>query len=66
MTDPRIDIILEHLNLVCKFYKEDDCGLWCGRAYGKKGSNKIIPKYVHCEGQLRKCELIEDDLIIKT
>lgn len=60
MTDPRIDVIFEHLNLVCKFYKPDSIGYWCNRAYHKSGKGC---RFTHCEGQLKNCELTEDDKI---
>ena len=59
--DPRIDVILGHLNLVCKFYNVDG-GTWCLRAYGGEKYNDQ-PKYVGCGGQLAKCELTENDRI---
>lgn len=66
MTDPRIDVILEHLSLVmvCKFYKEDSCGTWCERAYQNKKYDGTY-KFVKCRGMLNQCELTKDDEIIK-
>ena len=61
MKDPRIDVLLAHLNLVCKYYKYV-CGHWCNRAYGSKEHNDA-PKHTNCEGELKKCELTEEDRI---
>ena len=62
MKDPRIDVILEHLNFYCKFYEVNSCGSWCNRAYGSKKYNDQ-PKFANCDGKLNKCELTKDDRI---
>lgn len=63
MTDPRIDVILEHINMVCKFFESDHCGRWCSRAFNESGEGR---KFVNCEGQLKNCELKEGDRINET
>jgi len=61
--DPRIDVILAHLNLVCKYHSnEGRTGTWCLRAYNNREQTDA-PKYVNCGGQLAKCELTESDRI---
>lgn len=60
MKDPRIDVIIENLNIHCKFYDADSCGYWCSRAFNERGEGR---KFVNCEGQLKDCELTEDDRI---
>jgi len=61
MKDPRIDVILAHLNLVCKYY-EYGCGQWCMKAYGSEKYNDQA-KYVNCDGHISRCELTENDRI---
>ena len=59
MKDPRIDVILANLNLLCKFHDGEN---WCLRAYeGVTFTDQ--PKYTHCNGQLTKCELTENSRI---
>jgi|GEM_PF-4265153 len=61
MRDPRIDVLLSHLNLVCKYYSGER-GAECLRAYGSKKYNDAA-KSVSCDGHLSKCELTEEDRI---
>jgi len=61
MGDPRIDVLLSHLNLVCKYY-DRDFGNHCERAYDSKKYNDAA-KHVECDGQLSKCELTKNDRI---
>jgi len=65
MKDPRIDVILENLNIQCKFYDGGSSGYWCKRAF-RNGDMSCGPKFVHCEGQVKNCELTENDRINET
>ena len=54
MEDKRLDILMEHLNLKCKYYVEDG-GSFCERAWAD--TDRAVLKYIHCGGHILKCEL---------
>jgi len=60
MESLRLNILLEHLNLKCKYYVEDG-GSFCERAWAN--TERTVLKCIRCEGYILKCELNEGTFI---
>ena len=61
MISLRLDILLDHLNLNCRYHLEDCGGTWCERAWAN--DDKDCLKYTNCGGYISKCELTMDDIV---
>lgn len=59
MKDKRLDILLEHINLNCKYYLKDEGS--CERSWAD--TDRRVLKYVGCNGFILKCELTVNDVI---
>ena len=60
MENRKLDILLEHLDLNCKYYVEDGGGL-CERAWADTDREAL--EWVCCEGHISKCELTTNHVI---
>ncbi len=63
MRNWKLDILLENLNINCKYYFEDVGGTWCKRAW--TDTDRECLKYTNCDGCVLKCELSTNDVIRK-
>ena len=61
MKSLKLDILLEHLNLNCKYYVKDGGETFCERAWAN--TERGVLKIVNCEGQLLKCKLTRESFL---
>lgn len=62
--DVKLKILLEHMDIKCRFYR-DDRGDYhrCVRARQEQSADGFFEhKYVACGGQVSECDLTEEDL----
>jgi len=58
----KFDILLEHLNINCKYYlKEYRTSILCERAWAD--TDRDCLKIVSCKGNISKCELTNNHII---
>lgn len=56
MESLKLNILLEHLNLECKYHLKDGEATFCERAWEREDVKCL--KYVNCGGVILQCELV--------